>query len=227
MSAASRNDDLFAQLRDSCTGEWGDYTGHAFVRGIGDGTLPEPAFKHYLAQDYLFLIHFARAYGLAAFKSMKLDDIRQAAAGLSAIVDTEMGLHVEFCRGWGMSEADMATVPEAEETMAYTRYVLEKGLQGDLLDLHVALAPCMVGYGEIGKALDEDPATKRTGNPYLPWIEMYASAEFQEAAHAERTVMDRLMAERGGPGRLEELAETFRQATRLESAFWQMGLDAA
>ena len=36
------------------------------------GELPETSFRRYLAQDYLFLIHFARAYGLAAFKGETL-----------------------------------------------------------------------------------------------------------------------------------------------------------
>ncbi len=57
------------------------------------------------------------------------------------MADQEMKLHVAYCAGWGLSEADMAAEPEAQATMAYTRYVLEKGLAGDLLDLQVALAP--------------------------------------------------------------------------------------
>jgi thiaminase/transcriptional activator TenA len=39
--------------------------------------------------------------------------------------------------------------------------------------------------------------------------------------------MDRLMRERGGAGRLPGLVATFREATRLEAAFWQMGLTLA
>jgi len=220
------NADLFFRLRDACEDEWRSYTDHAFVRGLADGTLPESCFRRYLAQDYLFLIHFARAYALAAYKSDNLGDIRQAAAGLSAIIDVEIGLHVQFCADWGLDEAAMAALPEAEETMAYTRYVLEKGLQGDLLDLHVALAPCMLGYAEIGRALDQSPTRLVEGNPYAPWIDMYASEEYQAVADEERAIINRLMAERGGPGRLPGLTETFRQATRLEAAFWDMGLKA-
>ena len=117
-----------------------------------------------LGQDYLFLIHFARAYALAAYKSETLADIRQATAGLSAIIDLEMGLHVEFCASWGLTEADMEALPEADETMAYTRFVLEKGNAGDLLDLHVALAPCIIGYAEIGSVL----ASSNNANAYSP-----------------------------------------------------------
>jgi thiaminase/transcriptional activator TenA len=218
--------DLFSHLRDACADEWRAYTDHAFVRGLSDGTLPETCFRHYLGQDYLFLIHFARAYALAAYKADNLSDIRQAAAGLSAIIDVEMALHVEFCAGWGLNEDEMAALPEAEETMAYTRYVLEKGLQGDLLDLHVALAPCILGYAEIGRSLAECPTAHIEANPYTLWIDMYASDEYQAVAADEQATMNRLMAERGGPGRLPSLTETFRQATRLEAAFWEMGMHA-
>jgi len=215
---------LFDTLRAACAEEWSAYTEHAFVKGMADGSLPEPCFRHYLGQDYLFLIQFARAYGLAAYKADTLEDIRDAAAGLSAIIDVEMGLHVEFCQGWGMSEAEMAALPEADATLAYTRYVLEKGLQGDLLDLHVALAPCMLGYAVIGKTLDDDPNTKTEDNPYQAWIEMYASQDYQDVAEAEMQTLNRLMETRGGSGRLASLTKTFRQATRLETAFWDMGM---
>ena len=72
----------------------------------------------------------------------------------------------------------MEALPEASATMAYTRYVLEKGGQGDLLDLYVALASCVIGYGEIGARLAADANTLRTDNPYGNWIEMYASEEY-------------------------------------------------
>lgn len=211
---------VFDRLRQTAAPTWARYVGHPFVKGLGDGTLPEAAFRTYLAQDYLFLIQFARAYALAAYKSQTLADIRQAAGGLAAIADLEMRLHVEFCRGWGLSEADMAATPEAQETMAYTRYVLEAGLAGDLLDLHVALAPCIVGYGEIGRALAADPVPD---NPYQPWIDMYAGDEYQAAAAAEAAQLDRLLEIRGGAGRWPDLARIFSQATALEVAFWDMG----
>ncbi len=178
-------------------------------------------------QDYLFLIHFARAYALAVYKADNLADMRASAAGMAAILDVEMGLHVEYCAGWGLDEAAMAAAPEAPQCVAYTRYVLERGAAGDILDLHAALAPCIVGYGEIGRRLAADPATVTEGNPYRDWIAMYAGDEYQQVAAEEIALLDRLMARRGGDGRLPALQETFRAATRLEADFWQMGLDVA
>ena len=103
---ALHNDDLFSRLRDENQAIWSGYVDHPFVRQLTDGSLPEACFRHYLKQDYLFLIHFARAYALAAYKSETLHDIRQAAAGLSAIVDMEMQLHIDYCGRWGMSTAE-------------------------------------------------------------------------------------------------------------------------
>jgi thiaminase/transcriptional activator TenA len=71
------------------------------------------------------------------------------------------------------------------------------------------------------------PTTRLEGNPYREWIEMYASSEYQEVSAAHIVQMDRLMARRGGPGRMASLEITFRQATRLEAAFWQTGLGSA
>lgn len=218
-------DSLFARLCDACRVDWRAYVDHPFVQGLGDGTLPEAAFRRYLVQDWLFLVHFARAYALAAYKGETLDDIRAAKAGLSAIVDVEMGLHVRFCAGWGIGEAELESEPEAPETMAYTRYVLEAGHAGDLLDLHVALAPCIVGYAEIGAALAAKGGP--AANPYREWIEMYAGAEYQEVAAGAVATLDRLMARRGGEGRWPGLVRTFGEATRLEARFWDMGLAAA
>jgi thiaminase/transcriptional activator TenA len=222
--AALFDNTLFARLRQACAVEWRAYCEHEFVRRLGDGSLPEACFRHYLGQDYLFLIHFARAYGLAVYKADDLAAMRQAAATVSALVDVEMGLHVEFCAGWGLSEAEMEALPEATATMAYTRYVLERGLAGDILDLQVALAPCVVGYGEIGQRLEADPATRLEDNPYRAWIEMYAGADYQALARSAVDELERLAERRLSAPRFDDLARTFAQATRLETAFWDMGL---
>jgi len=221
---------VLERLKSACADDWAAYVDHDFVRQLGAGCLPEACFRHYLAQDYQFLVHFSRAYGLAVYKSDHLDDMRQGAATLGALLDTEMRLHVGYCAGWGLCEADMAAIPEAEANLAYSRFVLEAGLSGDLLDLLVALAPCVVGYGEIGARLGAAPPAPLETNPYREWIEMYAGADYQEVARAAVAQLDRVAARRLGAQpwcapRWPALCRTFRTATRLEAGFWAMGLD--
>lgn len=217
----------FTDLTTACQDDWRAYIEHDFVRKLGNATLPEASFRHYLKQDYLFLIHFARAYALAAYKSPTLADLRHAHEGLKTIVDVELGLHVGFCREWGISEEALAELQETRATMAYTRYVLDTGNRGDLLDLHVALAPCLVGYGEIANWLNAKTTTLRgTHNPFDAWIAMYESEEFQDAMQAELEWLDARLAD-VTPARFNELSKIFRDATRLEIDFWQMGLTLA
>lgn len=221
---------LFARLKAGCVDDWQAYTRHVFVRQLGDGSLPQACFRHYLVQDYIFLKHFARAYALAVYKSEAIEDMRQAAATLDALLNAEMSLHVRLCDGWGLAEADMLATPEHPANMAYTRFVLERGLAGDLLDLLVALAPCVAGYGEIGLWLKGDPATRLDGNPYRDWIETYAGDDYLEVARAAVAQLDRVAARRVGAdpaksGRWPTLLETFNAATRLEIGFWDMGLE--
>jgi len=59
------NQSGFDHLKDHCHDDWQAYTRHRFLRELATGMLPKAAFQHYLQQDYLFLIHFARAYALA------------------------------------------------------------------------------------------------------------------------------------------------------------------
>ena len=221
---------VFSALKATCPDDWDAYVRHDFVRRLGDGSLPEACFRHYLGQDYIFLIHFARAYALAAFKSDALEDMRQAAATLDALINTEMGLHVKYCAGWGLSEPEMAALPEAEANLAYTRFVLDTGLAGDLLDLLAALSPCVMGYAEIGAWLAADPASDLSDeNPYRDWIAIYAGAEYREVARGAARQLDRVAARRLGADveaspRWPGLARTFGTATRLEIGFWDMGL---
>jgi thiaminase (transcriptional activator TenA) len=218
---------LFARLVASSDQVWRAYTRHQFVLQLASGDLPEGCFRRYLVQDYLFLMHFARAWGLAIYKSDTVSEMRRAHRLVAATLDVEIALHIDYCQGWGLSEAAMAQEPEAPATIAYTRFVLDRGLAGDRLDLETALAPCIVGYAVIAADRIGDPATRLAGNRYREWIEMYAGSDYQALAREAVAALDELFERRGGEGRFASLAATFTTAARLEADFWQMGLEAA
>lgn len=218
---------LFAALRSARQEDWAAYTMHAFPNRMGDGTLPRASFLHYLRQDYVFLIHFARAWALAVVKSDRIDEMRQAAAAVHALIDEEMRLHIGVCAQAGIDEATLAATPEAPANLAYTRFVLDAGARGDLLDLLIALAPCVLGYGEIGARLTK---TKAADTPYGDWIATYGGAEYQEVCHSVAGLIETVAARRIGATpeaspRWAELRETFAAACRLEADFWTMGLN--
>ncbi|GGE53630.1 hypothetical protein GCM10007276_33340 [Agaricicola taiwanensis] len=217
--------DTFDRLKAAASADWSSYVDHAFVRQLGEGTLPEAAFRTYLVQDYLFLIQFARAWALAAYKSRSIADIRAAQAGLAAILD-ETDLHVRLCGRWGISPEELQATPEHQATVAYTRFVLDCGMAGDLLDLHVTLAPCVIGYAEIGAKLAPAGVAALGAHPYAEWIGEYAGEGYQGVAANARCLLDDLASRNMTERRFDELAALFGKAARLEADFWQMGLDA-
>jgi thiaminase/transcriptional activator TenA len=190
------------------------------VLALGDGSLGQEKFQNFLIQDYLFLIQYARAYVLLAYKLDDPAEMRAAMATATVLLDVEMPLHVRYCADWGISEPQMVAAPPSLEMLAYTRYVLELGLAGDALDLMVALAPCIAGYAEIGAMLARDLAPE---NPYKAWIETYTGPDYTESVTAALAMLERLGQARGAQTRYPKLLEIFTCATVLEAAFWETG----
>lgn len=220
---------VFGAWRAAAAPEWEAYTRHAFVEGLGNGTLPKSAFLHYLVQDYVFLTHFSRAWALGVVKAGSLGEMAACSATVDALVNHEMRLHVGICGREGIGEAQLFNAIEAPQNLAYTRYVMDAGLSGDYLDLMAALAPCVFGYGEIGAWLKRSAAPD---TPYMEWIDTYAGDDYQDLCTSTAAMIERAVADRLGPSpqtlpRWEALCHRFRTATRLEVDFWQMGLDAA
>ena len=215
----------FTRWREAAGQVWHAYTQHAFVEGLKDGSLPRPAFLRYLIQDYIFLIHFSRAWALAITKAETVEEMRLAAATVNALINDEIALHVKICASEGLSENDLFTAAEHPANLAYTRYVLDAGHSGDFLDLMAALAPCAMGYGEIGLRLKSET----TSDLYADWIDTYAGEGYQQGCKDAGALIDGAIARRLGDvpensPRWSALCHRFTTATRLEVGFWDMGL---
>lgn len=50
----------------------------------------------------------------------------------------------------------------------------------------MALAPCLLGYGQIAARLFADARTVREGNPYWKWIANYVAGDYVDAVVAGR-----------------------------------------
>ncbi|AYV20844.1 thiaminase II [Vibrio mediterranei] len=215
-------------LINACQQEWLAYTEHDFVKQLAGGTLAQQAYLHYLKQDFLFLKQYARAYALAIYKAKTLAQMREAVPSVEALLNSEIGHHVTYCQQWGITEADMEAEVEDFGTVAYTRYVLDAGMTGELVDLYAALAPCAIGYAVIGDNLLKSADTMLEDNPYRSWIELYGSEEFQSGVHTSIKRLDALLKDIDLQSqRAQEIIHVFKTATRMEIAFWQQGLDVA
>ena len=104
----------------------------------------------------------------------------------------------------------------------------------------MAVASCLIGYGEVGlwlKGRLRRGEIKLEGNPYRKWIEDYSGDDFQGAVnrgigeHVSVAVADavenlerRVAADPPSPARLAKLTAIWHECVRLERDFWEMGL---
>ncbi|MDV7104768.1 thiaminase II [Vibrio sp. TH_r3] len=216
----------YNDLINACKQEWQTYTEHEFVQQLALGKLNNSAYLHYLKQDFLFLKQYARAYAMAIYKAKTLSEMRMALPTVQALLSTEISHHLTYCQQWGLSEHDMEAEPEAFGTIAYTRYVLDTGMSGDLVDLYTALAPCALGYAEIGRNLLSSTTNNKQNNPYQSWIELYGGEEYQSSINTAGDYLNELLADIAiDSQRGQQLCEVFKTATRMEIAFWQQSLN--
>ena len=205
------------ELRSLAAGIWEAQHAHPFVQGIGDGTLDAERFRHFVRQDYVYLVEYARLLSLACARAPRLAWMRRFAELAESTLGSEMDMHREFATAWGISAEELEYERATPTTRAYTEFLLRTAALGDLAELVAALLPCMWGYAEVGRAL----APRSRDNPYSAWIEMYSSPEF--AAHAGwcRALTDELATGLDDTGRARML-EAFLQSSRHELAFWDM-----
>ena len=137
----------------------------------------------------------------------------------------EIQLHLAYCRQWGISEAEIFATQESAACIAYTRYLLDCGASGGLAEIYAAITPCAVGYAQIARYITEN-YPRLANNPYQTWIDTYASEAFQQEAEETSNFLTALCAE-FTPSQQNQIQHIFTTATRMEIAFWQMGLDLA
>ena len=206
-----------AELREASAPVWEAHLNHPFVRGIGDGSLPEERFRFYVRQDYLFLIDYGRLLALACARAPRIEWMRRFAALAGSVLETEMDLHRAFAARWGITSEQLEAERTAPATDAYCDFLLRTAALGDFSELVAALLPCMWGYAEIGRSLAEDGAPDHDG--YAEWIAMYAGDEFAELAQWCRELTDAAADGVAGPGR-RRMHDAFLASSEHELAFW-------
>jgi thiaminase (transcriptional activator TenA) len=198
---------------------WDNQLKHPFVKGIGEGSLEEERFKVYILQDYVYLKEFSRVFAWAVVKSDSLESMSWYAAVLNLTLNTEMGLHREYAKRFGITYEELENTKMWPTNRAYTDFLVRTAADGDMADLVAALLPCAWGYVYIGQHLAQKnpPSDQR----YVDWITQYASPEFADAADWLKQEMNRL-SEFISEGKKQRLVDLFVLSSRYELKFWDM-----
>lgn len=196
---------------------WAAQKTHPFVRELAAGTLDDDAFRHWVTQDYQYLLDYARVFALAATKTEAEATMTRLMDIAHTILAYEMDLHREFAADYGLSRDDLDAVTKSPTCVAYTNYLVRTAYAGSIAEISAAIYPCGKGYLDIASHM-ADLAT--TDHRYTPFIEKYTSEEFHDAVAWMSDLVNDCAA--SYPGLHDAMHESFLTSARLEHAFWEM-----
>jgi len=196
---------------------------HEFPMGIADGSLDMSCFKHFIEQDYYFLIEYSKILGLATIKSPNYETMSKFSTLLEETLNNEMKLHISFCNQLGIEESTLKKIIPTTATSAYTNFLVKTGYECGFPEIISALLPCMATYAEIGVKLD---SIKQTNiNPaYEEWIKMYSSQEFQDLSKWITELVDK-EAENCTENEKNKMKKVYIASCKFELDFWTSSLD--
>ncbi|WLV24012.1 thiaminase II [Aciduricibacillus chroicocephali] len=199
---------------------WRSYLQHPFVKGIGDGSLDKEKFKHYMKQDYIYLIEYSRIFALGAAKANDLETMTAFANLLHGTLTVEMDLHREYAAELGISNEELENTEPAASMTSYTSYMLNKSQLGGVENAAASVLACAWSYQFIGESLAAIPgATEHEF--YGKWVKMYSSQQFKELTLQCIDLIDK-MAEGKSDSDLAILEDIVVKTSYFEYMFWEM-----
>jgi thiaminase/transcriptional activator TenA len=196
---------------------WAAQKEHPFVVELAGGTLDEAAFRHWVRQDYRYLLDYARVFALAGTKARDEPTMTGLMEVAHTVLDHEMDLHRDFAAEWDLSPEDLESTRKAPTCVAYTNFLVRTAYEGSFAEVVAAVYPCGQGYLDIADHM-ADLATEE--HRYTPFIEKYTGDEFRESVAWMRELVDRCGEQY--PGEREAMREAFLTSARLEHEFWEM-----
>jgi len=181
---------------------------HPFVQGIADGTLSREKFIYYIGQDTFFLEAFARAYSIAAAKTIDWEGF-QVFHRLAGGVLEELRLHQGYAAAWGIN---LRFVEPGPATRRYTDFLLATAWGGDVGLTTAAMSPCMCLYAFLGQQLAQGGIPN---HQYADWIHTYTSPEFDQLAQQLESLAERYTSSKS------RMHSTYRYAMLCERDFFQ------
>ncbi|MEC7870971.1 MAG: thiaminase II, partial [Chloroflexota bacterium] len=97
---------------------------HPFVNAIKDGSLTINKFRYYMIQDYKFLIEYCKVIAIAISKSEKLPIMAYWSKLLDETLNSEMKIHEDFCKDFGINDYELFDSEMSYETKAYCNHLL-------------------------------------------------------------------------------------------------------
>ncbi|MFB6302469.1 MAG: thiaminase II [Haloferacaceae archaeon] len=205
------------ELLDEGRHVWEAQYDHPFVRELATGDLDPAAFRHWIEQDYRYLLDYARVFAIGATKAPDEATMTHMMGVGHRILDHEMDLHREFAAEYDIPLERLEATTKAPTCVAYTNFLVRTAHEGSFPEVAAAIYPCGRGYLDVAERMAE---RADGSHRYTPFVEKYTSEEFRDAVAWMTDLVDRC-GDRF-PGQRDAMREAFLTSARLEHRFWEM-----
>ncbi|MGH2267251.1 TenA family protein [Campylobacter taeniopygiae] len=214
---------LFQKLIKENSQIWDEYIRHNFIKQLENETLSKEQFLFYLKQDYIYLINYSKCYARLALNANTVEELRFAIKFQNYTLEGELELHKSILE-LGINASHFNEKDESLINIAYSRYILSIGENGDFLDMLIALSACAIGYGYIGNEICKNISKEKLQNHlYKEWILTYSSQEFQATVKEFEDFVNSY-SNQISEEKFKKLNSIFHNVVRLEIAFWEHSL---
>ena len=201
---------------------WDGYSKHPFILGIQNGTLDKEKFKHYLIQDYLYLIDYARTFAIGAAKAKNPETMQLFSFYVNYLTEDGFSISDGYLGELNVTEDDVDRKNTALDNLSYTSYMLRVAYEDGEAEILAAIMSCTCSYERIAKKIIENNPESVNHPFYGRWIQGYASDVYAERNVVLVDLLNRLTAHYT-EAQLEHLKEIFVACSRYEMAFWNIG----
>jgi thiaminase/transcriptional activator TenA len=187
---------------------------------LASGTLSESRFRHYIAQDSLYLRRYSRALALLAAKAPATPEGTEAlrfwAQSAHEAMAVEQAMHGGFLDQFDIDAADLASAQMSPACQGYTDFLIATCYEQPYAVGVAALLPCFWIYQDVGEAI---AAKSAPSNPYQAWIDTYSDPSFAAATEQAKALCDAAAAQ-ASESDLAAMRHAFQLSTEFEFEFW-------
>lgn len=216
------------ELMDKSMDIWQKYLKHPFINEMANNTLDHEKFRQYLIQDTLYLVDYCKVYSHAFIKTDNVALMRDLYVSMNMINSGEGLMHIEYLKGFGMSEDDALALDKKTANKNYLNYMLRTAALGTVEDAILAAAACCLSYYFIGCYCLE--TAKKNGtyedNFFKNWIDEYSGDFYKDIYEDCMKQIDEITADKTEKDK-ERYLEIFRECSQHELNFWDMGYENA
>jgi thiaminase/transcriptional activator TenA len=167
--------DYVQDLIDENATAWSELTDHPFPRSMAKGVTALNGFRHYMIQDGTYLEYYYRVRMESVGKTGTFEEIKELSEKLYSSLTYVATFRDDLTKKLGVPSDVVTNEAKSEELQNSIRLYEGVVKDGDWLDIHIVLTPCIVGYNIIANELLREPETIRNTLFYPLWIQANAA----------------------------------------------------